>query len=221
MPDRKSISQSARECKPVEKSEIAETVAKEMRDGGFPQMHRDTYLTGESSEPTLFPQTNAWMAKRTILDVKLRNPGAVVALVGPRGTGKTQMATDAAFAYAMRIRERGMARACRYVRTMEFFMGVKDAYGTTTSERDVFDSFTIPPLLVLDEVQVRNESKWEDNALTYLIDTRYGACRRTILISNQTVEGFTASMGDSIMSRLSETGTIIPCEWQSFRMVKR
>lgn len=194
-----------------EMNDDAKQVFKALTDGGFPALHQRTYREGRLSG-------GEWAMKAEILHNHIAScDGCLVALVGPRGTGKTQMATVAAAKYQKRMIPKGLVGIARYVRTMEFFMAVKDAYASSTSERDAFEPYTRPRLLVLDEVQVRNESKWEDNALTYLVDTRYGDCKKTILISNQTPEGFSESMGDSIMSRLSESGSVILCNWKSFR----
>lgn len=190
-------------------------VEKDLIDGGFPKLHLRTLSSGSLD---LYGE---WNSKLVALETSLKKRGAIIALIGPRGTGKTQMAATAAYSSASERLRIGYSRSARYCRVMEFFMAVKDSYNSSTSERDAFDPFTRPQLLVLDEVQVRNESKWEDNALTFLIDSRYGACLSTILISNQTVDGFQSSMGDSIMSRISETGIIIMCNWKSFREAAR
>lgn len=195
---------------PLDK-ETEKTIARALADGAFPLLHQRAY-----SDRRL--HGSAWTAKAKMLsDFMDCKDGCLVGLVGPRGTGKTQMATVASAEYQRKMIPHGIVGVARYARAMEFFMSVKEAYSASTSERDAFEPFVRPRLLILDEVQVRNESKWEDNALTYLVDARYGACKRTILISNQTVEGFTESMGDSIMSRISESGGVILCNWKSYR----
>ena len=97
-------------------------------------------------------------------------------------------------------------------------MAIKESYGEKGgTESNAFFPFIQPRLLVLDEVQVRNDTVWEDNALTYLLDRRYGEQRSTILISNLSVDSFVKSIGDSIVSRLEESGAVIVCNWESFR----
>lgn len=198
------------------RAEQAARVEKILNDGGFPLMHRQAHKTGQVAESRL-PQCAEWNAKLESIERLLREPGAIVALVGPRGTGKTQMATVAAYDLAARYLEKGFANSCKYARAVEFFMAVKDSYSSSSSEMEAFAPFVVPKLLVIDEVQVRNGTPWEDNAITYLVDSRYSDCKATVLISNQTVDGFRSSMGDSIMSRLSETGRILLCGWASFR----
>lgn len=161
---------------------------------------------------TCIRATDGWTKAARAAASVLQRP-AMLALIGPRGTGKTQLAVEL-------IRE--FCRSGRtgiYTRTMDFLIEVRDTYGdrATKRERDVLRKYRVPELLVLDEVQVRGSTEWEANMLTNLIDWRYAANASTLLISNLTATAFIASVGDSIASRLMETGGIISCEWQSFR----
>jgi len=143
----------------------------------------------------------------------LMAPG-IVALVGPRGTGKTQIAVSLA--------KRMMAeceRSVLYLKVCDYFGLLKSEFGggreaTTQSIRSTAHT---KHLLVLDEVQERVHSDFEDREFVNMIDHRYAALKPTILISNQTVKGFADSVGASVMSRLSENGAIVACDWPSFR----
>ena len=182
---------------------------KELADAGFPALHRERKeLNGVK-----------WLARfSTAWEYISNRRGAIVALVGPRGTGKTQMATELARRFIPIWIAKGFQRQTRYCRVMDFFMAIKESYGEKGgTESDAFFRFTQPRLLVLDEVQVRNGTGWEDNALTYLLDRRYGEQRSTILISNLSVDSFVSSIGDSTVSRLEESGAVIVCDWESFR----
>jgi DNA replication protein DnaC len=105
---------------------------------------------------------------------------------------------------------------------MEFFISIKSSFrrSSETSEDDVLESLASPKLLVIDEVQERSESAWEDRLLTFLVNQRYNAMKDTILIANLTKAEFAQSVGASIVSRLNETGGIIECAWPSFRQGK-
>jgi len=182
-------------------------------DAGFPALHRERKeLNGVK-----------WQARfSTAWEYISNRRGAIVALVGPRGTGKTQMATELARRFLPIWISKGFQRQARYCRVMDFFMAIKESYGEKGgTESDAFFPFIQPRLLVLDEVQVRNDTVWEDNALTYLLDRRYGEQRSTILISNLSVDSFVISIGDSIISRLEESGAVIVCDWGSFRQNPR
>ena len=182
---------------------------KELADAGFPSLHRERKeLNGVK-----------WLARfSTAWEYISNRKGAIIALVGPRGTGKTQMATELARRFLPIWIAKGFQRQSRYCRVMDFFMAIKESYGEKGgTESNAFFPFIQPRLLVLDEVQVRNGTGWEDNALTYLLDHRYGEQRSTILISNLSVDSFEKSIGDSILSRMKESGAVIVCNWESFR----
>lgn len=136
-----------------------------------------------------------------------------MALIGERGPGKTQMGV----ALIRDNSERG--KVSHYTTAMEIFLALKASYrsGATESEAEILKRFTNPTLLVIDEMQERGETAWEDRLLTHLIDKRYGSERDTLLISNLKQEDFMAALGPSIVSRLIETGGVVNCNWPSFR----
>jgi DNA replication protein DnaC len=154
-----------------------------------------------------------WRSKyQTLCD--LLGTGFLAALLGPRGTGKTQMAAELIRRYIFNAD----APSCRYVRATDIFMAIRCAYRNDgPSERDQISGFTRPQLLVIEESHVRGGSDWEDRLLTDLIDRRYGAMKDTLLLSNQNEQDFRASIGYSVYSRLTETGGVIMCDWESFR----
>lgn len=137
--------------------------------------------------------------------------GFIIALIGGRGVGKTQMAVEACREQAYR------EKSFHYATAMDVFLEIKDSYRKGGSERDAVKTFIRPSLLVLDEVQERGETQWEDRLLTYIIDKRYAAQKDTILISNQTKETFLESVGQSVASRIHEAGGIAVFDWPSYR----
>lgn len=153
-----------------------------------------------------------WLAKLTEIASRV-GTGFLIALIGDRGPGKTQMGVE----LIRRCCETG--RSARYVTAMDFFIAVKASYGDGADEREraVIQSFARPRLLVFDEVQERGETDWENRLLTHLIDLRYREERDTLLIANLLREPFIESLGPSITSRLIETGGIVECSWPSFR----
>ena len=143
--------------------------------------------------------------------------GTFVALSGPRGTGKTQLA-----ACAMdRICRDG--RTVRYVKAIDFFCEVKATFSphVKETESDVINRYAKPRLLVVDGVEERGHTCWEDRMLSLVIDRRYDAMLDTILVTNEREEEFVKSIGPSAASRLQETGGIILCAWPSFREKER
>lgn len=138
--------------------------------------------------------------------------GFLVALVGQRGTGKTQLAQQSVMAAC------GLRRPALYCRAMEIFLELRATYRTEgAAELTVINRFRDPLLLVIDEVQDRGETDWENRVLNHLIDCRYGDMKDTILIANLVPSALKDNLGPSVFDRLIETGGVIECKWESYR----
>lgn len=190
---------------------------------GFPAKHVCTPV-----EPT-----GLWADAYRSVSGMLRT-GCIIILLGPRGTGKTRMAVSLARKTMSMDREasgwghRGPiydhqplpnpgAVGIRYTRAMELFLTIRKSYATGGSEFDAMKTFTDPRLLVIDEMQERSDSQFEDRVLVNIIDNRYGRMLDTVLIANSTPEQFAKAVGPSIYSRASEVGAVVECNWPSFR----
>lgn len=153
-----------------------------------------------------------WSKKLGDLKAKA-GTGMLVALIGNRGSGKTQLAVE-----VMRsIAEKGSR--VLFVSCMELLMEFKASYrrDSDKTEAAVMLEFLKPKLLIIDEVARRGETDWENNLLFELINQRYGDMRDTILTCNLTKEELQGSMGPSIVSRMLETGGVMECNWESYR----
>ena len=138
--------------------------------------------------------------------------GFLFSLVGPRGTGKTQMAVEIVYSALEKD------RTALFTTAFKMLLAIKASYKRTDeAEEDVIRSFCKPSLLVIDECHERRGTDFENQIITHIINERYEAEKDTLLISNQTLADFAASMGDSVISRMNETGGIIECNWESFR----
>lgn len=139
--------------------------------------------------------------------------GFLIALIGPRGTGKTKLAADLIRANS------NFMRTSKYVKAIEVFVRIKGTYSAKPkeSEQDALDAFHKPSLLVLDELSERGESQWEERMLRLIIDKRYDDNKDTLLIGNFAFSELAKNIGDSIASRIQETGGVIQCDWPSFR----
>ncbi len=153
-----------------------------------------------------------WTRSFDLLKAKL-GLGFLCALIGNRGTGKTQLAVELAKANA------SARRSVRYHSIVEVFLAVKESYRGEggLSEARIIQRFVAPNLLILDEAQGRAETKWEDQLITLLVDKRYQQDKDTLIISNLSEDQFRESLGTSVISRMEETGGIIHCTWKSFR----
>lgn len=162
----------------------------------------------------------------------LRGVGAVVALCGARGTGKSTLCAqimrervEARHAYAMAdLVTRGPepAAAGRYeklVRLGGLFKPLFAGFGSTNADSLAgrYEAWVRLELLVIDEVHDGEAIVPAMTMLVDLVDRRYAERRDTILISNRDPEEFRDQMNPSIVSRIAEEGAIIRCDWPSWR----
>lgn len=140
----------------------------------------------------------------------------IVALIGNRGTGKTQLA------FATLIEAAKTMQSGKYIKAAELFIEIEGTWGrgkqTGPDLKTILKRLIAPDLLVIDELsEMQADKDWQAGRLTYVLDARYDRELKTLLISNDTAETFTRNMGESSMSRLAERGRILPCTWKSFR----
>lgn len=155
--------------------------------------------------------------------------GGIVVAYGKRGTGKTQIAYEIAKSGKLprphlpmkewKLAHVPIFRPAIYQKAMDIFMRLKNGFGRPEqpSELEVVDQLVDAVFLVIDEAHVRGETKYEDDKLTHIIDKRYDAMRPTMLITNLEKKDFAAQLSPSILSRISEIGGGIECNWQSYR----
>lgn len=155
--------------------------------------------------------------------------GGIVVAYGKRGTGKTQIAYEIAsngrfqnphFPKKLWHMEHvPLYRPAIYSKAMDIFIDMKNGFSRPKepSEKEVIQKLIDAIFLVIDEAHVRGETKYEDDKLTHIIDKRYDAMRPTMLITNLEKKDFAAQLSPSILSRISEIGGGIECNWQSYR----
>lgn len=157
-----------------------------------------------------------WLQKFEELKPKVCGKGVLLAFVGIRGPGKTQMAVE-----LMRHQIVERQRPAEFCDAIDIFISLRTTYGefATRNESAAIAEWCRPDLLVIDELQERGNTPWEDRLLAKILNNRYNSGRKdTILIGNMTVEKLKESVGLSIWERLVETGGIILFDWPSFRI---
>jgi DNA replication protein DnaC len=135
--------------------------------------------------------------------------GVILLVLGDRGTGKTVMATWLA-------RQLGCGL---YIKAADLFESLRATYAVNAkeSEKVILDRYRKASFLVIDEIQERKESEWEQSILNNIIDHRYDNFLPTLIIANLKPTAIDACLGASIISRCKRTGGgIIECNWPPY-----
>lgn len=177
------------------------------------RFHREVREWTEPKQRTVFEKCKALFVQT----------GAIVALVGERGLGKTTIAAQLVIERAWDESRAPWARRPPYRKMTDLIAQFKPLYadfGSIQTEelmerRDGFCK--LHPLVIIDELHECDDMKLKDRVLTDILDRRYANNNDTLLITNQTPQEFKSTTNDSILSRLSEHGRIIECKWASFR----
>jgi len=139
--------------------------------------------------------------------------GSIFAILGTRGSGKTQIGASLIGHVALNL-----DRSVMYRKAFDVFLRIREAMKMPgDSEQNAVKEFIKKYFLVIDAYEVRSESQFENRTIDHIIDCRYDAVRPTLIISNDKPEGFEKSIGPSISDRIAETGGIIEMNWKSFR----
>ena len=193
---------------------------------GFPLRHRRRLLSevgnmpaeAASTAPLLMPWQGKARERATQASDRICRGDGLILLVGPRGTGKTQLATELALVLDRSIGERKRQRASYLYRPWGGLLDDEKAgWDRKENGRGALHAAGGVGLLVLDEIQEVSHTDWASTQLTRLIDDRYQRMLSTIMIANLELESVQEFVGASAWSRIKETGLVVPCDWGSFR----
>lgn len=156
------------------------------------------------------PQDAKWEENFRKVAEKVKS-GGIVALIGNRGTGKTRIAAEVVRNYS--------PDKSTYTTAMALFLRIRASFGKKggETEEQIVKEMAQSALLIIDEIQERGNTAWEDRLLTHILDKRYGAMTPTIIIANLDAAGLTECLGASITSRINETGGIVTITGKSYR----
>jgi DNA replication protein DnaC len=162
-----------------------------------------------------FDAVGLWKESYEKLEENL-GTGMIFVLMGIRGTGKTQMGVN------LIKKNSYLGHTSKYTKAIDIFIDLRSSFRKDgDNENGIISKYVLPKLLVIDAMEERGETSFEDRLLNHIIDKRYDNMYDTILITNQNSEKFSESVGTSIISRIQETGSKIVCEWESFRANKK
>jgi DNA replication protein DnaC len=132
-------------------------------------------------------------------------------LCGDRGPGKTQIATywGLLFQFPRYYKAHGLISTIRG----QF----SDDPDIRAEASKTLNSAKVCQYLVIDEFSELAGSDYEKRELTHLIDCRYDALKTTVIVTNQPKDKIGQEVGRSIVSRASEVGGVVHCDWPSYR----
>lgn len=216
----------ARSSQEIEQYEARRAAAKTARElltqsqaweaSGCPELHRTRLIDPRGRNPD-WDAAYEWARKH------IAN-GGVIALIGDRGTGKTQIGVEL------------IRRACLslyppepslYVRAADLYSALRDDMRSKEAcEGRSIARWVKPKNLIIDEAHERNaNSDFEPRVMNNILDKRYGEIHGTAFIANvngdtdkEQAQAFRNLVGETIFDRLSETGGIYCCNWKSFRV---
>lgn len=185
-----------------------------MRRGGMPPRHLEretTCLFGSE------PWSAAW---DSLVSAIAEGRSLFMAIVGPRGTGKTQLAVEGArrVCEIESTQKTPQERPAVYAKAMGIFVEIRQAMKGDDGEAKAIQKYVSPKMLIIDEIQERGETEWEDRVLTHILDKRYDDPKKhTLILGNLKPDDVAKSLGSSVTSRIRECGNLIVCDWPSFR----
>jgi DNA replication protein DnaC len=153
-------------------------------------------------------------------------------MYGTNGTGKTRMAYELAKKCVPKDTHYSIGgmgwnagkkeRPAIYTTAVNLFMEIKDTFrpDSEQSELSLVKKYTDAGLLVLDEIQEKGSTQFEDRKITQIVDSRYMHERPTILIANYSRNEFAESLSPAILDRIRENGCGLYFDWESYRNAK-
>lgn len=145
---------------------------------------------------------------------RLETGGGLI-FCGKPGTGKTHLSCAIANHVMRELR-----LSVLFTSVLKLTRQVKETYSrdSNKTEREAIDLFSVPSLLIIDEVGVQYGSDAEKQILFEVVNNRYEEMLPTILISNLTLKELKDFIGDRVIDRMREGGgALVSFDWNSHR----
>lgn len=152
-------------------------------------------------------------AKAFVEKVGQQDGWCALILHGGVGTGKTLMASEIAEVIIDKY-----DISVRYCTVKQMIAEIQSSYSTEgKSEEGEILRFVQYGLLILDEVDIKPDSKNASLLLQEVINRRYNEEKPVVIITNQTYDALPQYVGDRIDSRLRENDFVGAFTWPDFR----
>lgn len=210
-------------CREIEKTsrEAEQAIVRErerieawVSEAGIPQRFRSATLDGYKVQCEGQQRAKDFAMELASALAEKAAGGRSAIFIGLPGTGKTHLAC----AIARATIEAG--RFAMFTTTVRMMRRIKATWSRDSEETEThaIEAFTLPPLLVLDEVGVQFGSETEKMMLFDVLNERYEERRSTILLSNLALDGVKGFLGERVFDRIREDGgQYIAFDWESFR----
>ncbi|EOJ8667013.1 ATP-binding protein [Providencia stuartii] len=143
-----------------------------------------------------------------------KNAGEGLIFCGIPGTGKTHLAVSIAREIAEDLQESVfITTAARIIRAFCRTWSGNSEF----SELDVLAKYCDPDLLIIDEIGVQYGTDSERNILFEVINDRYEYLLPTILVSNLPLNELEEMLGERVVDRLLQGGTVLTFNWPTYR----
>lgn len=130
-----------------------------------------------------------------------------------QGTGKNHLA--AAICNELLLR----GKSVLIITVADIMSAMKDTFRNSgTSEEQLLNDLSNVDLLVIDEIGVQTESKYEKVIINQIVDRRSSSKRPTGMLTNSNMEEMTKLLGERVMDRMRLGNSLwVIFNWDSYR----
>lgn len=157
-------------------------------------------------------QMNALSKARQYVDAFDGNIASFI-FSGQPGTGKNHLA--AAICNALLLR----GKSVLIITVADIMSAMKDTFSNREiSEEQLLNDLSTVDLLVIDEIGVQTESRYEKVIINQIVDRRSSSKRPTGMLTNHNVADMTKLLGERVMDRMRLGNSLwVNFTWDSYR----
>lgn len=157
-------------------------------------------------------QMNALNLSRQYVDEFDGNIASFI-FCGKPGTGKNHLA--AAICNELLLR----GKSVLIITVADIMSAMKDTFtNRETTEEQLLNDLSNVDLLVIDEIGVQTESRYEKVIINQIVDRRSSSKRPTGMLTNHNIDEMTRLLGERVMDRMKLGNSLyVIFDWESFR----